>query len=132
MKGEQYTLTIQIYGQEYKIIRLNFETYREADVIGLPTTPFHVPSIECTLPFTGNDIFFEWISDPKRKETISIVFRDKDNGRVLETMYLEDTYLMSYRLLVDQEHPSPTAIYLKFSARRVDLGGRKFGSPWPD
>lgn len=132
-----YQLKMQLEGIEYDMISFRFETIRDADESGRPISYFRTPIIECALPFQEDAAFFAWVTEWDSMKDLIIEHWESqinlEDSRLLGKIKLKDVYLMSYRLLLDQQNPSPmpAALLLRFAARRISLNGRDWEARWP-
>lgn len=114
----------------FKIISCTFSLYLDTEVSGKPSEKNARGGVlDLTMIPAKNSKLFEWICNPVKKESASIIFY-KSKNKIVRELKLTDVYIITYNDGFDINSPDSMYQYIGLSARIIEMGNGKYDSGW--
>jgi hypothetical protein len=123
---------LQLEGNTYLIRALSLDISQTIDKVGRPSSSTKGGNIEIQLDVVQDDIFADWIVDPKKKLNGTITYYNIDQASKMKEVKFEDAFCVEFSEIFDGTmSESSMMTHVKISAEKLSIGNVELSNNWP-
>jgi hypothetical protein len=121
---------LSLDGNTYILTSVSFEFKQIVDEIGRPSSGVNGGIIEIEMNAIEDEIFIDWMIQPKKKLKGEIVFYETDQSTKAKEIKFEESFCVAYTERFSEGVEIPMA-FITLSSEKLKVGNTELNNNWP-
>jgi len=123
---------LKIDGEEFNIIDFEYETYKNSDANGMPSSNVQAGKMQILIESNIKIDFYDWAISKTATKNGEITFYKRDNLSSLKKIEFKRAYCLISKEKFNAEDNKPLRTLLVISAQEMTIRGTTHTNIWPN